>query len=156
MGFFNEDQLATGNNFEAGTSMEPIPEGTSVKAMIDDVKNDSYEGDRYINVRWTVLAPEAYSNRKVFQKIRVYDADEKKADKAKRMLVAIAANTGGGLLALAGEPTDADLQTNLLNKPMVIKLGVWNMNDRTGNWIMAVSDGNKEVSSPNTDEAPWG
>lgn len=139
MTFFNAEQANTGNKFEAGTTMEPIPEGTSVKAMVEDAKLDEYDGERYINLRWTVLAPETYNNRKVFQKVRVFDSDSKKADKAKRMLAAIDANCGGKLVAANQEPDDALLQQSLLNKPMVIKLGVWEIEDKSGNWIMAVS-----------------
>lgn len=162
MTFFTEEQLATGGEFTAGTEMKPIPNGTSVKAMIDDIKNDDFEGARYINARWTVLAPEQYKGRKVFHKIRVYDEDKAKADKAKRMLVAIASNTGGGLLQVKGEPSDADLQTNLLNKPMVIKLGVWELpeQDKSGNWVMAVSGTQTPASEApaaeaKSDEIPW-
>lgn len=150
MSFFNEEQAKTGSDYEAGTSFEPIPEGTSVKAMVEDAQVKEWEGDKYINLRWTVLAPESYNNRKVFQKVKVWDADSKKADKAKRMLAAIDSNCGGKIVTANKEPDDALLQQALLNKPMVLKLGVWDLTDEgkgNGNWIMA-------VSSTQTDTTP--
>ena len=142
MSFWNlsdtSEKIDNTGNFESSNSMEPIPAGTQVKAAIDEVKFDSWEGDEYISARWTVLAPAEYKNRKVFQKIRVMDADKKKADKAKKMLAAIAVNAGGGLLKVAS-PGDADLQKHLMMKPMALKLDVWEIKDKTGNWVMAVS-----------------
>ncbi len=141
----NSEKLDTSGNFESGGGdMEPIPAKTQVKAAIDEVKMDSYEGDEYISARWTILAPEEYKNRKIFQKIRVFDGDSKKQDKAKRMLAAIGANAGGGLLKESNPTTDSALQKNLLMKPMVLLLQVWEIEqddgtNRKGNWVSAVS-----------------
>ncbi len=130
----------TGKSFEmGGGDMEPIPANTSVLAAPDEAKLDNYEGEEYISLRWTILAPKEYANRKVFQKIRVFDPDTKKSDKAKRMLAAIDSNAGGQLIASGQEPTDALLTKCLVNKPMLLKLQVWEMNDKKGNWVAAVS-----------------
>ena len=124
--------------FESGGGFEPIPAGTQLKACIDDAAWDDYEGDFYINVTWSVLEGE-FTNRKVFQKIRVRDDDPKKRDKALRMLAAIDANAGGKLMESGAEPDDNALQIALVNKPMIIKVGVWEMDDRKGNWIQKVA-----------------
>jgi len=42
------------------------------------------------------------------------------------------------LVASVELPTDAELFT-LLNKPMLIKVMVWEFNDKSGNWISKVS-----------------
>ena len=139
----NETLDTTGKFESGGGDMTPIPAKTQVKAAIDDAKWDDYEGDEYISLRWSVLAPAEYKNRKIFQKVRVMDADSKKADKAKKMLAAISANAGGGLLKVGGKPTGQDLQKHLLQKPMALLLQVWKMDtadgEKTGNWISAVS-----------------
>lgn len=138
----NQNAATADGNFNAGGgNIEPIPANTQVKAAIDEAKWDAYEGDQYISLRWTVLAPEEYKNRKVFQKVRVYDSSDKKSDKAKRMLAAIATNCGGGLLRVQGEPTDMDLQSNLLMKPMALTLQVWETEDKSnsGNWVQQVA-----------------
>lgn len=144
MSFWTTEALAsTGTVETGGGDMTPIPAKTQVKAAIDEAKWDAYEGDEYISLRWTVLAPAEFKNRKIFQKVRVNDPA--KAEKAKKMLGAIAVNAGGGLLKTAGEPTDSDLQKHLLNKPMALLLQVWKIKpddggeEITGNWISSVS-----------------
>lgn len=155
MSFFtlSDGNTATsdGNMDMGGGSFDPIPANTNVLAAITESKIDSYEGERYINNTWTVLAPAEYKNRKVFQKLRVYDADPAKKDKAIRMLAAIDANCGGKLVASGKEPTDSLLTQCLLNKPMVCNLQVWEITEdkngkplpesswKSGNWISKVS-----------------
>lgn len=142
MSFWNLSDNEAIKTEEAGTfelgGSEPIPANTQLKACVDDVSWDDYELDFYINVTWSVLEGE-YKNRKVFQKIRVNDDDPKKRDKALRMLAAIDANAGGKLMASGQEPDDNALQMALVNKPMVIKVGVWEMNGRKGNWVQKVA-----------------
>jgi hypothetical protein len=145
MSFFtlsDNTSVETDGQFETGGgNIEPIPAGTSVLAMPDEAKVDDYQGESFISIRWTVLAPKEYENRKIFQKVRVFDADTKKADKAKRMLAAIDANAGGKLLASGQEPDDKALMVALLNKPMVLQLQVWELDDKSksGNWVSAVA-----------------
>ena len=147
MSFWTTEALASTGSIETGGGdIEPIPAKTQVKAAIDEAKWDTtFSGDEIISLRWTVLAPAEYKNRKVFQKVRVNDSDTAKAEKAKKMLGAIAVNAGGGLLKLAGTPTDSDLQKHLLNTPMALLLQVWKLkpedggDEMTGNWISSVS-----------------
>ena len=150
MSFFklSEGQLNTTGNYAVAADIEPMPKDTQVKACIDEVKWDEYQGERYISARWQVLAPKQYANRKIFQKIKVEEADIKKRDKAIQMLAAIDANCGGRLMSAGVEPTDAAMQKNLLMKPMVLLLDVWEMNDKKGNWIKAVSGSSKQEEKP--------
>lgn len=142
MSFWNlSDNTAienTGTFESGGGDFEPIPANTQLKACIDDAAWDDYEGDQFINITWTVLEGE-FENRKVFQKVRVRENDPKKRDKAIRMLAAIDANAGGKLMASGQEPDDNALQMELVNKPMVIKVDVWEMGDRKGNWVQKVA-----------------
>jgi len=144
----NQSAAQTGGEFETGGGdMTPIPSNTRLKAMIDDAKWDEYDGDRFVSLRWTVLAPETYKNRKIFQKVRVYDQKTEKADKHKRMLAAIDANAGGNLANQDKEPSDMDLQSALVSKPMLIEVQVWKIDanqssdgqERSGNWVSKVS-----------------
>jgi hypothetical protein len=136
MSFWNlsdgEDISTTGKSFESGGSYELIPHGTSAVAFVDEAKwAEDREGNRHISLRWCIAAPADLNNRKVFQKLWVADAkpmasDPVKArDKAKRMLAAIDANAGGKLFASGKEPTDDSLSMCLSNKPMSIKVNVW-------------------------------
>jgi len=161
MGFWNtsdgENVANTGTEYEVATSMEPIPEGSSVLALIDEAKWDvTPNGDQYVSLRWSVLAPEAFKNRKVFHKLWVTDHDPNtkdhakavaKTDKHRKMLAAIDANAGGKLTAKDDKPSTDDLAMSLQNKPMVITLGVWESNTggNGGNWVMAVAPKTKEL-----------
>ena len=153
----------TGEFDGGGGDIEPIPGKTQVLAAIDAVGWDSSEygdPDEYIKARWTVLGPEEYKGRKVFQKIRVESDDSKKADKAKRMLAAINANAGGKLAKAGERPDDISLTQNLCNKPMVLMLQLWKMEnddgqEMTGNWVSSVSPrSNKKGAKQETKAAP--
>ena len=148
-----ETSTKTDGSFDAGGgNLQPIPNETSVLAAIDEAKWDKdTNGNRFISLRWSVLQPEEYDNRKVFQKLWVLDDEPKakdpvkKRDKAKLMLGAIDMNAGGKLLAKPVMPTDEAMTLHLTNKPMIIKVMVWSMKDSMtgeiarGNWIGAVS-----------------
>lgn len=146
-----------------GGNMDPIPDGSSVLALIDEAKWDKREimGEPdadYISLRWSVLEPEGFRNRKVFQKLWVTDDDpnadnaekaQKKRDRAKQMLASIDKNAEGQLARQLEMPTDATLGACLTNKPMVIKCMVWTVTDKQtgerieGNWIAAVAPASK-------------
>lgn len=153
----------TGTDYEVpgGGNFDPIPDGSSVLAMIDEAKWDEKNEAEYISLRWTVLSPDEYKNRKVFQKLWVTDDDPsakdrekaaKKRDKARRMLAAVDANAGGKLTAKPGKPTDESLTACLTNKPMIIRLAVWEQDDNRnpgekvqGNWVQAVAPKSKGI-----------
>jgi hypothetical protein len=155
---------ATDGAFDAGGGrMDVIPDNTSVLAAIDEAKWDrNPDQDRFISLRWNILAPEEFKGRKVFQKIWALDPKpntkpekvEQTRDKAKRMLAAIDMNAGGKLMAKGEMPTDESLTSCLTQKPMVIKVMVWEMPDRTtggtaqGNWVGAVAPKNSPTSTP--------
>lgn len=145
----------TGTDFEiqSGGNLDPIPAGSTVLALIDEAKWDTKEDANFISLRWSVLAPDEFKNRKVFQKLWVTDDNPtakspddaaKKRDKARRMLAAIDENAGGKLVK-SGAPTDDTMTQHLTNKPMVIKCMEWSVASREnpnevirGNWIAAV------------------
>jgi len=171
MSFWNLGDTPVDGKFETGGGdMEPIPAKTQVLAAPDEAKWDEYQGDRYISLRWSVMAPAEYKNRKIFQKIRVEDSDPKKAEKAKRMLAAIDANAGGKLVKSGKEPDDKALTMSLVNKPMVLMLQVWEIDKeqdgtpipkedrKKGNWVSAVSprkgSPKKEEPAPEPEPLP--
>lgn len=152
---------ATEYEIPGGGNFDPIPDGSSVLAMVDEAKWDNNNEAKFISLRWTILSPDEYKNRKVFHKLWVTDDDPnakdankaaKKRDKARRMLAAIDANAGGKLTAKPGQPTDEDLMRCLTNKPMIIRLMIWEMPDRespgsviSGNWVSAVAPKSKGI-----------
>lgn len=165
-----EEISATGEYEAPSGAFDPFPDKSDLMAYVDEIKwqegKPEYGGGRYINYRICVTAPEVFKNRKAYFKLWVDsenpnpnkqgDKIKQQIDKDKRLLGAMAVNAGGGLLAVDGEPTDDDLSRELTQKPMVFKVGKWEMqrDDGTtgsGNYVMAVSPaakGVEEVSAP--------
>lgn len=152
---------------ESGGDLPPIPDDTQVLFAADQVKWDerNNDGNRFISIRWTVMKPAEFANRKVFQKLWVLGNNPKakdpsaQADKHKRMLAAIDKNAGGKLFASGEMPTDETLSLNLANKPMVGKLGEWEFTTEdgkqmSGNWIKGVSPRQKTNAKPPQQQAP--
>lgn len=144
MSFFtqsNGKSVQSTGNFESGGGLAPIPEGTQVLAVIDEAKWDTYQNESFVSLRWSIAKPQEYANRKIFQKIKVMDADASKRDKALMMLAAIDTNAGGKLQAAGVQPDTQALAAALMNRPMVLKLGVWELDDKSksGNWVSKVA-----------------
>lgn len=161
MSFWDIENLDSSGQFEmGGGEIKPIPANTNCLAAIDEAKWDEKDGARYISLRWSVVQPAEYKNRKVFQKLWVADDEPnnkdpaKKRDKAKRMLAAIDHNAGGKLRAAGVMPTDELLQSSLCNRMMIIKVMEWKIEDKssgetkTGNWIGAVSAKSGAAAAP--------
>lgn len=148
MSFFKDAKATT--TFEmGGGGIEPIPKNTNVLASIEEAKISEFQGEKTVQLKWRVLKPEAYAKRVIFQKIKCWDADNDKADKALQMLAAIDTNAGGKLMKSGDEPTDMSLSKALLNRPMVLNLQTWEMNDKKGNWVKSVAPSkNKADAQP--------
>lgn len=139
----------TGTAEVGGGDLEPIPSKTVVRVIATEATweanrdNDIAEkGGRHIKIRWDVIDGE-YKKRVVFQKIWAEHTDAKKRDKAIQMLAAIDANAGGKLLASGAEPTDMTMMQHLCNKPMLIRVMVWETENNEGetirgNWVNGV------------------
>lgn len=138
-------EAQTSTSFESGGGdIQPIPNNTQLIAAIEEAKWADYQGDSYINLKWRVMRPAEYANRVLFHKVKVFGMSTDKdkaatADKAKMMLRAIDANCGGKLSRLSEAPNDMDLMTALVGKPMAIKVQVWDIDGKKGNWISAVA-----------------
>jgi hypothetical protein len=152
MSFFDNTEPATGSMEMGGGDFEPIPANTQVLAYIEDAKIDEYEGDEKVKITWVVLQPEEFKDRKVFQNVKVFDQKPEVSAKARKMLMAIDFNAGGKLLASGQAPDDMNLMTALGMKQMVLKLAVWDMNDKKGNWVTSV--GAKGSAVPKAAPAP--
>ena len=135
--FFGEATAVS--TFEiGGGSFKPIPADTQLRSVIDEAKWDSYNDESYISLRWSVIDGE-FKGRKIYHKIKVLDQDPAKSNRAKAMLAAIDTNAGGALMRAGVQPDDMALNINLVNKPMVIKVAVWEINGKEGNWVTAVA-----------------
>lgn len=145
--------------YEVSGGGAPIPDGTQLRAIIDEASWAEWQGEQYINLRWCVVEGE-FKNRKVFHKVKLFEPDVKKADKARRMLAAIDANAGGNLIKLGRDPEDSDLSQHLCYKPMVIRVQVWEIDGKSGNWVSMVAPSQQQpaaspaAASPQ-DDIPW-
>lgn len=159
-------EAQTSTSFESsGGEIQPIPNNTQLIAVIEEAKWNEYQGDSTISLKWRVMRPADYANRVIFHKLKVFGTSRDKdkaatADKAKMMLRAIDANCGGKLSKLNVAPEDADLMTALVAKPMAIKVQVWDMDGKKGNWISAVAPAKAQapatqpVAQPTQQRAP--
>lgn len=149
-----------------GGDFEPLPKGTSVLALVADAawKAVYQRDEKFVNVKWQVVKPEAYAGRILFQKLFVADADPNtpadkmpaKRDKHKKMLMAIDANSKGRLAKLTAAPTDDELALALTNSQAVLTLGVWDKDDGAGgktpggNWVQSVKPKTAPVTEVQT------
>lgn len=149
---------STSFEIEGGGDLSPIPAGTKVLAIVEMASKRTVKDsvEEYAEIKWAVLKPEIYKNRKIFQKVWCYDLDpavtdptkaQAKKDKALRMLATIDSNAGGRLAAAGVEPTSDALALSLNNKTMVIGLNVWEMGDAKGNWVYSVAPKGTEITS---------
>ena len=142
----NAAQVANQTEYEsAGGSLEPIPAGTVVTAYVKNAEIKEYEMNRYIQLRWDVLAPAEFNSRVIFQKLSVWDDNNDKALKAYNMLGVIN-NAAGGRINMEKDPEPQDL-FNLFNLQMVLKLDVWEIGDKKGNWVSKVAIKNQLSSA---------
>ena len=154
----------TGTEYEVpgGGNMEPLPEGSKVLAMVEDAEwKEDADHNEFLNLKWSVVRPDEARNRKIFQKLWIKDHDprerdeakaEKKRDRARRLFAAIDANAGGKLAKKGGIPDADTIMVALANKLMVLRLGLWEMEDRqnpgqvmSGNWVQAVGPKTGEI-----------
>lgn len=139
-----------------GGESSPMPDKTKAVSYVEEAKETEYNGERYYNLKWKVATGD-HKNRVTFQKLRVFDTDPNKRDKALQMLMAINMNCGGKLHQLESAPTDMDLMTNICNKPMMVEYGVWELDDKSksGNWVRAISSAKgAPASKPATQSKP--
>ena len=163
---FADHEVITGDFEVGGADFEPFPHKTSLLAIIDEAKwaNDR-EGNQHISLRWSVISPDDYKNRKVFQKLWVTDDKPlnkdpaKKRDKDQRMFAAIDFNCGGTLVAARKDPTDDGMSRALMNKPMTILINLYEGVGDDGkpfaiNYIAAVSGRGKSAAPAAAKPAP--
>lgn len=147
MGIF--DELGSSNaSGEYSHSVEPIPDGTKVLAYVEDSHLDQgpYDEQELVKLQWRVVKPSEYEGRVIFHKVKIYEPDNAKRLRQLKMLQAIDANCGGAIAR--GNVVNDEALATLQNKPMVLKLGLWEMDGRSGNWVMSVAPKPAGVSAP--------
>lgn len=129
----NKDTSFDSNNFD------PLPHNSFHNAVVADIKWDEYDDEEYINVTWQIADESEYKNRKVFHKIKVQAEKATTRDNAIKMLVTLNNIAEADLLSIAA-PTDEDLQRELMGAVAMIKVQVWKIDDKSGNWVSALGE----------------
>lgn len=153
-GLWGDDEVevpANGEFSPGGGDFELIPANTRVLFEIEAItmeEPNNFNDTEYVNIRWSILKPEIYGNRKVFQKIRVFDKDKEKRMKARKMLAVIDVNADSRLTKYAEkhkktleEFTTEDLTLCLVGKSMSGVIMVWKDNETKepkGNWVSTI------------------
>lgn len=128
MSFFT---LSTGSAVEAGTSYEVagmsqvMPESSIVKAVISKVewKENFSKTSHDLRITWKVVGEDFKGNS--FNQTFAFD-DPKKSDKAKIMFATLDKLTSNGaVVAMGKRPTEQEIMQHMANKPVGVKLGVY-------------------------------
>lgn len=144
-----------------GGDFELIPDGIICRAVIDEAKwfaVDDKKKSKKLSLRWMVVSPDEFDNKRVYQNLWVEDLDpsakstekgEDRRDRDRKMLMAIDFNAGNGLLR-TGDLSDENLILCLTNKSMVIRVRKLSPKDggKERNYIDRVEAKSYPVSSP--------
>jgi hypothetical protein len=114
-----------------------IPDGSTAVAKIHGFKNDGYNGDNYLKVDW-VIAEGDFKGKHVFQKLKVFDSDEKKRLRALNMFMYMYKMYG---ISPSSDqaPTDNDLM-KFVGKAAGIKIRETEPNEygKQYNWVAEI------------------
>lgn len=130
----SDGQKATGEVKENSFDDTPLAKG-DYNSIIETAEVNEWQGERTVNFKTRALD----LNRVLFPKLRVFDKDEKKRDRAIQLLVKCANSVGVKLPE--GEPDDIWL-SKLCDKPLTIKYDVYKFTpageteEKTGNFII--------------------
>lgn len=129
----------TGDPKKAFTGgFEPIPEGEMVTAELSKAELTESEkfGAQY-EFGWKINDGD-FKNRLVFQKIKAFDSDLIKAEKAQEMLMLLFKLFH--VNPTVNAPTNHDL-AHMLGRVATLKVGKWNIEGKSGNFVREVHDG---------------
>lgn len=148
--FWNSsDDVQSNGNYDVGGGDFPvIPDGTRVKAIIDKIswefKKNYKSGDEEncISARFEIEEGE-FKGQKIFKNFFLESELEAEQTKAMNMFFAVDFNAGGKIKALKRKPTDEELNRYLINKSMVIVVGMMEGRDgrKDSNYLQGVSSG---------------
>ncbi len=154
---WNDDEEEFSGEYvqEGGGDFPVIPHETRVMAYPDkaewivkeNYKNNKNE-ENCISLRFDIEDGE-FKGQKVFKKCFIESDIEEQARKDYNMLMNVDANAGGKIRALKRKPTDEELQRYLINKSMVIVVGLMKgkNGDKDQNYLMGISSGKSKSES---------
>jgi hypothetical protein len=135
MSFWNTSAGTAATGEVAENNFDPLPKG-DYPAMLEEATVKVWEGVQSINLKARVIDGPG-KNRVLFLGLKCWDADSKKRDRAINLLVKLFQLTKAQMPA--GEPDDAAL-SKITNKPLSLKLDVWEIDGKSGNWLVNASE----------------
>ena|ERR1700730_3178880 len=69
-------------------SFRQIPDNTYALAKIESFKNESFGENKYLNINWLIIDGD-FKGQHVFQKLHVFDGDQKKRHRSLNMLMLV-------------------------------------------------------------------
>ena len=118
-------------------NFDPLPKGWYL-SMLESVEVDEYEGQKKVKIKARVIGEGEGKNRVLFLGLKCFPGEkikEETRDRAIQILVKMYNICKAKLPN--GEPDDASL-SQLVDKPMNLMLDKWEINDKSGNWLMNV------------------
>jgi hypothetical protein len=138
MGFWKtEAGSVTGTQESAFTKeFKTIPDGSMALAKISAFKNDSYNGIDYLQITWKIVEGD-FAGRNVFQKLKVFDSNEKAKLRALNMFMYL--HKLFGIRPSEEAPTDRELE-QFVQKIAGIKVRETEPNEygKQYNWVSEV------------------
>lgn len=128
---------STGQREEIVEEIKPIPAKTIVKCMFEEVvyAEGSSEYGTNEHIKGTLVVIDGpYKNRKIFSKLHINDAKEEKAQVHIDALMRLFLLTKTPVPK--AQPTGGELM-KLTMKPLSVRVELWDMNGKKGNWVSA-------------------
>ena len=128
-------EQATGEVKES--NFNPLPKDWYL-SMFESVEVDEYEGQKKVKIKARVIGEGEGKNRVLFLGLKCFPGEkikEETRDRAIQILVKMYNICKAKLPN--GEPDDASL-SQLVDKPINLMLDKWEINDKSGNWLMNV------------------
>lgn len=159
----DDDEEVTGNYVNESGDFPVIPHDSRLKACIDKISwkfKENYknlkESEDCISMRFDIDEGE-FKGQKIFKNFFIKSNNDDQAVKDYRMFLNIDANAGGKIRALRKEPTDDDLARYLINKSMIVVVGMMTDKDtkKQQNYLMGISSlsSNKSPSKQSANQS---
>ena len=134
---------------------DPLPKGNYL-SMLESVEVDEYQGQKKVKIKARVIGEGFGKNRVLFLNLKCFsgpDIKEETRDRCINILVKMYNICKAKLPN--GEPDDASL-SQLVDKPMILKLDVWELEDKSksGNWLVNVDSKGAKAGGEEKKPAP--
>lgn len=119
---------------------EPLPDDVEVKAILTECMWECTWGKEnessHVKCVWAITEQQ-YGNRRIFDKLKLHDEKVSAVKTGKRKLMMLDKIANAGIVKANVEPDDYALK-RLEGTAVTIKLGLWEINGRKGNYVKSI------------------